>query len=75
MTRNPVRQKNVLRDEQQYACQKAIGPDSLGFGPYKRDASHMDGNDLPRRTGNVPSTATGANFQPALGAPFAQFTS
>jgi hypothetical protein len=74
MARNPVRQKNVLRDEQQYACQKAIGLDSLGFGPYKRDVSHTDGKDLPYRAGKVPSTAPWANFQPALGAPFAQLT-
>jgi hypothetical protein len=71
MARNPVRQKNVLRDEQQYACQKAIGPDCPGFEPHKRDVSHSGGKDLPRMTGKVPSAATRANFTPAVGAPLA----
>jgi hypothetical protein len=59
MTRNPIRQKNVLRDEQQYACQKAIELDCAGFEPHKRDAGHTDGKDLPWTTGKVPSTAAG----------------
>jgi hypothetical protein len=74
MTCNPVRQKNVLRDEQQYACQVPAGLDSACFRPDKRDVGHTGGNDLPRMTGNVPSAATWANGEPAAGAPFAQFT-
>jgi hypothetical protein len=74
MARNPVRQKNVLRDEQQYACQKANGLDCVDFEPYKRDVSHTGGNGLPRMAGNVPSTATWTTFERAVGALFAQFT-